>query len=181
MDKYEFKYIYNKSVHKFSGNTVNEILFRVANFLTSRGEVADLERMKALIENQLRTVSQPKKKKPKLSEAYHAGMALFRLAKGETVDQKTVDERTKICSNCPMRSPTSFCGACGGLSLASNLLISIRRLVKNSLMIDSSIKADFCDVCGCSLPLLIVTNTDLLPKDDPAEDKVRPQHCWIRK
>lgn len=180
MDKYEFKYIYNRQVVKFSGDSVSQILFRVASYLTNRGETPDLEDIKKKIENQLRVVPQ-KKRIPRLSEAYHAGMALFRQASGKTVEQKVVDERTKICLNCPKRSQTSLCTACGGLSKATQLLNSIRGLTKNALNINPSLKSDYCGVCGCSLPLLLVTDANYLPKDDPAQDRERPEFCWIRK
>lgn len=181
MDSLEFIYIHNKSRHKFSGKTVGDIMFKVATFLTHRGEEPDLEKIKALIENQLKTVAPGRKKTPTLTEAFHAGMALLRQASGKTVDQNEVDRRTQICLNCPVRSQTSFCKACGGLSRATGFLEKIRQATRNTVTVDKKVKADFCGVCGCSLPLLLITDKEHLPEDGIQEKKLRPDHCWIKK
>ena len=184
MDKYEYIYIHQGRSVKFTGASVRDIAVKVVSFLSNFKIKAEIKDIEPAIINQLKVSvikKSPKKHIPKFAEAYHASLALFRMANGKTVDQKELDERQIICKTCPLRSKTSYCSGCGGLSKITNALNEARRLTRRSLVFDTSLKSDFCGVCGCSLPLLLATNKDYLPEDDPVQEKQRPDKCWMKK
>jgi len=183
MDAYEYIMIRNGRKIKITGTSVDKIAIKVVTFLANQGEKAEMESTKQAIVNQLKFVPLKKTKpsKPKLSEAYHASLALFRFAGQKTIDQKELDERQEICQNCPLRDTSTFCTGCGGLGKATMMLNDARRLTKKQLVFNPKMKTQFCGVCGCSLPLLLATNKEYLPDDDPIQSQMRPDNCWIKK
>lgn len=180
MDTLEFITIFKGSKVKFTSSSVEGLARKAYRYLSQNGSDLSLESVRSMVDNQLKVrVSKPEGKRiPSLSEAYHASLAMFRFAQGETVDQKELDRRTSICLSCPLMTKTSFCSGCGGLSKATTLLNETRRLTRNKLKFHESIKTQFCDACGCGLPLLLSTKKEMLPKDE--SDAVRPSWCWIK-
>lgn len=121
-----------------------------------------------------------KKPAPKLSEAWHAGLAILKQGMGDTVTQAEHNRRAAICSRCPMASESSICMACGGAGKISALISGIRKHIKGTIKIDDKIKRKYCQACGCALPLLTITKSEHLPKEKPEENRKRPLQCWIR-
>jgi len=184
MDTYEYIYIHEGRKIKFSGISTKDIAIKVISFLSNYGIKKTIADIEPAIINQMKfapIMDRKKKIIPKFSEAYHASLALFRVAGGKTVDQKELDERQNICKACPLRSQVSYCSGCGGLGKITNALNDVRRLTRQSLVFDSRLKSDFCGVCGCSLPLLLATNKYYLPEDNPIQKKERPAECWMNK
>lgn len=183
MDTHEFILIHEGKQVKFTGKSIGEISARVIRYLGNYEQKFDTNAKIALeqkIANQIKIspLKSRRKKIPKLSEAFHASLALFKVAGGKTVDQKELDKRSAICLNCPVRAQTSFCAGCGGLGKATLMLNEARRLTKQ-LVFNAKLKTEFCGVCSCSLPLLLATDKESLPKDDALQEKTRPKTCWI--
>jgi hypothetical protein len=119
------------------------------------------------------------KRTPKLSEAWHAGLAIMNRAIGNTPTQEEHKRRADICAKCPMKSETSICYGCGGAGKLSSLISSISKLTTRVIVVDKRMKDKYCSICDCSLALLTVTNIDGL-KEKQDLNRLRPIHCWMR-
>jgi hypothetical protein len=187
MDKMEFTASLNSRKMKVTGNSIQELHERWIKLAsTVEPSVADkkeywLNRIKSSRIKYDRAKLEAKPA-PKLSEAWHAGLAIVKQAQGDIVTQAEHNRRAAICSRCPLSSEVSICMACGGGGKISSLIGSIRNHIgKNTIKIDDKVRKKYCGVCGCFLPLLSITKTQYLPKETPEENRLRPIGCWIRK
>lgn len=122
------------------------------------------------------------KRTPRLSEVWSAAYAMFRQANGNTVKQEEYNRRSEICRNCELVSDVSVCVACGGGGKISAMIQKARSYIKDkTFKLDDKTQKKYCGVCGCWVPLLALTETDYLPKEDVYENKARPLNCWMRK
>lgn len=185
MDTMEFKVVLQSKTLKFSGRTHSEILNRLMVWIKANKETQnDPAYWMARIKNQASQVLSDelrKKRKVKLAEAWSAGLALLRQASGMTVDQEEHNRRAAICAKCPMRGEISTCLGCGGASKLARLVNGLSKLVTQPVKIDSRMKHHYCNVCGCSLALLTITNSNYLPSESSETNVARPIQCWMRR
>lgn len=106
------------------------------------------------------------------SDIKAAALAFKDALKGDVVDDDTIDSRAKICIKCPQRRRVT-----GIISRVSKILgdIANRHRVPKEI-------ADYkCNICKCSLMLLIPATEKDQHKDSPQEAKRRPLTCWLKK
>ena len=106
------------------------------------------------------------------SDIAAAARAFKDAIKGDVVDDSTIASRIKICKACPQRRKVT-----GFVSRVSKILgdLANRHRVPRYI-------ADYkCNVCGCSLMLLVPATEKDLHKDSAKEAKKRPSTCWLKK
>jgi hypothetical protein len=91
--------------------------------------------------------------------------------KKNVVDTTTIEERSRICLGCPQRVKTR------GMSRVSKIL----GVLSGKHGVDKGVSDFSCNVCSCSLLLLLPALKENLHKDTPEEAKKRPEYCWITK
>ena len=104
------------------------------------------------------------------SDILAAANAFKAALQGDVVDDATITLRTEICQKCPKRTKTT-----GIKSRVSQILGNLA----NKHKVPSDIADYKCDVCGCSLMLLIPATEKDQHKDSPEEAKFRPRQCWL--
>jgi hypothetical protein len=108
----------------------------------------------------------------KPSDILAAANAFKDALKGDVVDDATIASRTAICLKCPQRRKVT-----GVVSRVSKILgdIANRHRVPKEI-------ADYrCNICKCSLMLLIPATEKDQHKDSPQEAKRRPASCWLKQ
>lgn len=185
MDTMEFSATIGSRPTKVTGNSVQELHERWMKHIKTLGHTDEqsdywLNRIKSSSIKYDREKIE-KRKTLKISEMWHAGVALFKQGAGETVNQEENDRRSKICRNCPFKDTVSNCIPCGGGDKLTGLINGFRRKFRVVLRIDREIKNKYCKACGCSLTLLCLTKKEFLPKETPEENRARPIRCWMRK
>jgi hypothetical protein len=187
MDTMEFSASLNSRKMKVTGNSIKELHERWMKLAvtvepsTPENSKYWMNRIKSsrIKYDRARLEARPA---PKLSEAWHAGLAIAKQAQGDVVSQHEHNRRAAICSKCPMSSETSICMSCGGGGKISSLISSIRQYTgKSVIRIDDKVKKKYCSVCGCFIPLLSITKNQYLPRETPEQNRLRPIGCWIRK
>lgn len=179
----QFTTVFKTKTKKFTGVSHSEILNRLMTWIEQNNE-GPLDRAYWLnrIKNQTVDIERKKikeKRTPKLSETWHAGLALMNRMVGNTPDQAEHKRRADICSKCPMKSETSICYGCGGAGKLSSLISSISKLTTRVIVVDKRMRDKYCSICDCSLALLTVTNIDGL-KEKQEINRIRPIGCWMR-
>jgi len=107
-----------------------------------------------------------------LAGAVAAIRAFTEAVSGNVVSPEEVSRRTAICNRCPMKRKVT-----GAPSKISRYL----GLLANKHRVSSDLGNHKCNVCGCSLMLLIPATKDDLHKDSPEEAKKRPATCWMKE
>jgi hypothetical protein len=90
---------------------------------------------------------------------------------GNVVAPEQVVQRARVCGSCPFRVRTA------GISRMSEVL----GLVANKHRVPIEVSGYSCDVCGCSLMMLLPAQKENLHKDTPEESLKRPAACWIKQ
>lgn len=103
-------------------------------------------------------------------DAIAAAKAFREAVRGNVVSPEEILRREVICAACPKRGRVI-----GWKSVVSQKLGAIAN--KNRL--PSSVKDYKCNVCGCSLMLLLPATAKDLHRDSPEEAKNRPKTCWL--
>jgi len=106
-----------------------------------------------------------------LAGAIAAIKAFTEAVNGNVVSSDEVFRRTDICAKCPMKRKTT-----GAPSKISRYL----GVLANKHRVPADLNGQKCNVCGCSLMLLIPATEADLHKDSPEEAKKRPASCWIK-
>jgi hypothetical protein len=107
-----------------------------------------------------------------LQGALAAIKAFTEAVNGNVVSHDEVLRRERICKSCPMRKKVT--GAPSKISRYLGMLASKHR-------VPSEVHSYACNVCGCSLVLLLPATPADLHKDSPEEAEKRPKACWIPK
>jgi len=92
--------------------------------------------------------------------------------KGDVVSDDIILARASICLKCPRRRMVS-----GFATRVSKILGDLA----NRHRVPKDIANYKCNVCKCSLMLLIPATEKDLHKDSPQESKMRPAKCWMPK
>lgn len=188
MDTMEFTTYWKSQTFKFTGNSVEEIANRAQQFLIEKNIARNRKEVEILIENYFKmNPGKISKRIPRIGEAFHAGMALLQASVGQYASEQEIKRRSKICLTagpnggpCPHLSGYSECMGCGGMKNVNNFMLRARKMLGLSkIVLDQSLKTKYCGVCGCSLSLLLITNS--FPKESDEENKKRPAFCWMRK
>lgn len=110
--------------------------------------------------------------KTTLTGAIAAIKAFTEAINGNVVSPEEVFRRATICAKCPMKRKTT-----GAPSKISRYL----GVLANKHRVPPDLNGQKCNVCGCSLMLLVPATEKDLHKDSPEEAKKRPAVCWIKK
>jgi len=110
--------------------------------------------------------------KMSITGAIAAIKAFTEAVNGNVVPPEEVFRRGTICAGCPMKRKVT-----GAPSKISRYL----GMLANKHRVPSDLNGQKCNVCGCSLMLLIPATKDDLHKDSPEEAKKRPDRCWMKE
>lgn len=106
------------------------------------------------------------------SDILAAANAFKAALKGDVVDDTTIASRAAVCFKCPKRQRNT-----GMVTHVSKILGDLA----NKHRVPKSIADYKCNVCGCSLMLLIPATEKDQHKDSPQEEKRRPASCWMKQ
>lgn len=189
---FRFKIIHQGRPIVFHEDTIEALVDQAVQFYATKGVQFDRKSIKAQAESQNKpglihkmvvpqSKDNPKSMKVRvnLASAYAASKALFNLGRGETVSQKEADRRQSICLNCPHLSDVSDCMACGGMGRAASMLTAVRS--NTGLKYQNHISKKFCDVCKCSMALMLATKIEGFDHESDEVNAARPEHCWIKR
>lgn len=90
----------------------------------------------------------------------------------EVVDPGTIQKRLSVCGGCKKRQLTR--------GVASNTSY-ILGMLANRHRVPREIAGYSCNVCGCSLLLLVPALKKDLHVDSEKESNDRPDNCWINE
>jgi hypothetical protein len=107
-----------------------------------------------------------------LTGAIAAIKAFTEAVNGNVVPSDEIFRRTDICAKCPMKRKVT-----GAPSKVSRYL----GVLANKHRVPADLNGQKCNVCGCSLMLLIPATEADLHKDSPEEAEKRPASCWMKK
>lgn len=106
-------------------------------------------------------------------------MAVIKNLSGNTAPQIEIDRRSDICRKCPKMSNLSVCVPCGGAKKLLTVYNTFRRkYFKRGYNIDHDLKDKFCDVCTCSLAVMIPCKLEDF-SDLERSNPNRPSECWV--
>lgn len=121
------------------------------------------------------------KKRKTLADVIRGATAVIKFAAGKSASHSEIQRRSKICEGCPLKESTAGCQACGAAEKVRVFISSIQKIKKDVIDIPSPIKSKFCDFCGCSIPLLVVTRFEDFNIEDDKSNSRRPDICWLKK
>lgn len=163
----------------FQARTDKELLARVEHELSSRGLAYDRTSLIRGIEQQNK--KQEKPRRIRISDMIKGATAAIRYMTGKAVSNEEILRRSSICASCPRKNQVSDCMGCGGTGRLAGMVNDIRRDKGKEVEIPATVKPYFCDVCGCSLALMIVTKHSDLEPENPEVNESRPDFCWLKK
>lgn len=170
---YKYSIAFNKQLHKFSHQDFDALVVVTSDFLVKNNINFNKEDLKAAIRRQSAVSTKPKGKVT-FADAVNGAKALMRYASGKTVSQAEVTRRSNICPNCPHISQVSMCGSCGTAGKATRFINNFKKLLGCRSAIDTDIQYSYCEICNCSLALMVVSSMDSFHKDQG-----RPDNCWL--
>lgn len=183
---YHYSYVHQKQLFRHQHYEKNILFEIVANEYRQKGIHYNDQDLMAAIERQSNSKlrsrqSLPIVKKKTLTETIHGAKALIRYMGGQAVTEKELERRSLICNNCPLKDSVSDCMSCGGSGKVAAFINRIRRSKKVEGSIPESLRKKYCGMCGCSLPLLLVTQFKDFEVEDAQKNSARPDHCWLKK
>lgn len=175
---YKCEIEYNNKTYTFTGNDRTTVVVKVKIFCKKN----NINYSDGMIERRITTDS-PGSKPSKLtfSQVVTGAHAILRYTTGTSASDKEVTRRTDICLTCPHRSETAGCGPCGFGRRVANFINSLRAKKKTEAPIDAAIKQSYCDVCKCSIPMMVLTRYEDFYKEVSVKNNMRPDYCWLKE
>lgn len=179
-----FKFQITFKGERYQGNSVDDIANYIAkdhgiSFVTAVGIVN-----KSIIPvhvSQLKEF-QPHlkpKKKVGLKEIKDGAVSAMRQISGDTVSQVEINRRSQICVGCPRLQDTGLCIPCGQGAALMKFVNGVKKLWGGGFDLSKDVKNSFCDVCDCSLAMMLPAPLDHF-KEATKTDPTRPKNCWIK-
>jgi hypothetical protein len=120
-------------------------------------------------------------KKVGILDAFNGARAVLRYAAGNSATPEEVLRRAEICKTCPMLKATTGCASCGAGGRIARYINAIRVFKKYESAIPKEVESKYCDVCSCSIPMMIVTHYKDFYKESESKNSARPDHCWLKR
>lgn len=120
-----------------------------------------------------------KKSKVTLSDAIRGAEAILKMIKGETVSQTEINERARICSNCPKHSKVSGCMSCGFGAILGKFINKLKNFWGGGVQIPKEIKNLYCSCCDCSISIMAPARLERF-SEKAKNDPCRPKECWLK-
>lgn len=187
---YHYKFEHQGEFFSFEDVNLPTLIIKVQHTFRELNIVQSNEQLRADIQLQTKgwiahsSKSPPlptAKRRISLADAARAASALVNLVRGKHVDQTEADRRANICKACPFAVQTSDCVTCGGAAKAAKLVQNLRAKQGGAApIIEKAISSKFCDICGCSLPFLLITNFADISPEPETKNASRPDRCWLK-
>lgn len=180
--KFQYKFNHNGKLEQFFNEDRMALLHQVETFY----KVNDLPYVK---DHLLKSIDRQSKykiqktapRKKGLIEIIQGAKAIIKFAAGDCASHSEIQRRSKICENCPMRQATAGCSACGAADKVRKFISEIQKTKKTVLDIPKPVQSKFCEICGCSIALMVVTKyQDFKPESNDLNSR-RPDFCWLKK
>lgn len=169
---------HNGRVYSFTGDTHTSVVIKVKIFLKKN----NINFSDSKIQSMITSYSKPiKPKSLTFNEIVTGAQAILRYTNGTSASSTEVTRRTNICIDCPMRSETSGCGPCGFAGRVAKFINGLRAKKKTEAPIDSRIKQSYCDVCKCSIPMMVLTKYEDFYQESSIKNNSRPDNCWLKQ
>lgn len=175
---YKYAEAYKGKLYKFQNEDKNALLAEVHSFFKKNNINFSNDLLLKAIDRQSKIKINPGK--VTFQSAISGAMAVIRYTTGSSVSTAEMIRRSDICARCPMLSQISTCMACGGAGKIARFINGIRAAKKVESSIPSEVKASYCGVCSCSLALMVVTKIKDFHTESEAENRRRPDVCWLK-
>ena len=103
-------------------------------------------------------------------DALAAAKAFQHAVKGDVVSPEEIRRRGAVCKTCPKRQL---------VRRRTSQVSQILGILANRHRVPPEVKDYACNVCGCSLMLLLPATPQDLHKDSGKEAAERPERCWL--
>lgn len=113
-------------------------------------------------------------------EAISGAKSVLNAILGKSVDQKTIDERAKICLNCPKLSHVIGCQTCGMAAQAKELWNAAQGLWGRNYEVPTLLKKTSCSVCKCASAAILPAPLSDFADESPFVTANRPANCWVK-
>lgn len=99
---------------------------------------------------------------------------------GISVGQAEITRRANICHECPMKSTSVFCGACGQGAKITRLVNKVKGWFGKGTKIPLGLDQCYCSTgCCCSLAMMLPAPLDHI-SETTKNDPKRPDFCWMK-
>lgn len=173
--KYKYAVVVKGELKKFDSTDKAVLENRIATFFRDQGITYDRNTVSVSIDRQSRVVK--KTKEITIADAANGAKAMIKNLAGSTVSNGEILRRSAICAACPLIASISNCTSCGMSGKIAKWNNKIRAARGLQIPIPSDVSHSFCDVCSCSLSLMVLTKrVDFVDKEEG-----RPDNCWLNK
>lgn len=177
MNEYKYAIAWNSELYRFSNSDKAVLLDEVMRFMRKNNINYSVQDVSIGIDRQSKIAHT--KKRIGLAEAVSGAKAIIRYTTGSATTSEEILRRSSICAACPLINKLGGCAPCGAAAKISNFVSNIRASLKLQIPIPTEVKASFCEVCGCSLALMVVSRMDAF--NEPASKNLsRPDNCWAK-
>lgn len=183
-----YKYKINYQGDTYIGNSIDEVAKNISK--DPSNNISFTEAVLFVNKNIIPVVHKPRPE-AKIGKTEVESVGLSEMANGakavllqtfmdDTVDQLEIDRRALICGECPMVAQVSGCMACGMGKKIKQFGNKVRNWFGSGHRIPSGLEQNYCDVCHCSLAMLLPATMDQI-KESTINDPKRPATCWMKR
>lgn len=176
---YSYTVFLNKEKHQYQNDDLDALIIIVMDSFNKLNIKYDRDDLIGQIKRQQQK-KDVVKKSPSIKEAFQGAKAILRFVSGNSASQEEIQRRSDICMGCPLMKRTSGCATCGAAKNVTLIAEFIQKTKKTPIQIPSSIKPEFCDVCGCSLATMVVTKYEDFYTEPQEKNSKRPDFCWLK-
>lgn len=178
MNKYRYAFGWNGKLHKFSNNNREVLFSEVIQFLNKNNINYSKDDISKAIDRQSKMVTDTHK--ASFSEVVTGAAAILKYTGNQSVSDAEISRRASICKSCPSITQIKQCSACGTAGKIANFVSNLRVKLKLQSPIPNEVKYSYCNVCKCSLALMVVSQKDAFNEAE-SQNLSRPDICWMKK
>jgi len=179
MTTFKYSIGYGGKLYRFSNQSKQALIAEVTAFLNKNNISFDSTDLPKSIDRQSKLVQ--RKPTIKLADAVSGANAVIRYLNGKSVSYRELERRSDICAQCPISNTIGGCMSCGMAGAITRLTNKIRSSKGVEGKIPSIIANRYCNICGCSLALMVVTKLEDFNSEDNFKNSQRPDVCWLKK
>lgn len=181
MSLYVYKTIWNKQPINFQDPNKDRLMIMVEQWHQKNNINYSRESISYQIDRQSKVVKPEEKKKKTFAEVLNGAAALVKYTVGSSASNQEITRRSQICLQCPVRSAVGGCAPCGAAAKIANAVNQIRAKKGAQMAIDSDLRNQYCKVCDCGLPLMLLTEYKDFHYESEEMNIRRPDFCWLKR
>lgn len=179
MAKFKYAIGHAGRLHKFEADHKQVVMVQAIDFMKKNNIKYSESELSAAIDRQSKILTAPKKLT--LADAIHGAKAVLKYTTGASASTDEILRRSKICADCPLRSKVGGCMSCGAAGAIARFVNTVRSTMKVSTQIPSEVRSHYCNHCGCSLALIVVSKMDAFSFENDTKNNQRPDMCWLKR